>query len=128
MVPAISGATSPKGPMSLPYMIEAKIRGQHVEAPASFRALDAPDVPYTAPASITDSSCHLLHGVLHANGFGHLVRVNGLEGGSDALTGQFMRCLEDMRLRLLNWHEPWHVHAMPRCPLSEGVHDQTSSR
>jgi hypothetical protein len=30
---------------------------------------------------------HLLHGVLHANGFGHLCRVNGREGGASTLTG-----------------------------------------
>jgi hypothetical protein len=31
---------------------------------------------------------HLLHGVLHANGFGHLCRVNGREGGSSTLSGK----------------------------------------
>ncbi|KAJ4795310.1 PHD finger protein [Rhynchospora pubera] len=25
---------------------------------------------------------HLLHGIVHSNGYGHLVRINGLEGGS----------------------------------------------
>ncbi|XP_071732506.1 PHD finger protein At1g33420-like [Rutidosis leptorrhynchoides] len=30
---------------------------------------------------------HLLHGVVHANGFGHLLRVNGREGGSRVLSG-----------------------------------------
>jgi hypothetical protein len=43
--------------------------------------------PYTAPASVFDAQSHLLHGVLHANGFGHLLRINGLEGGSKELTG-----------------------------------------
>lgn len=88
VVPAISGLTSPEDPMSLPYLMEAKLRGEVVEPPASFRVLDAPDAPYTVPVSITDSCRHLLHGVLHANGFGHLLRINGLEGGSDALTGK----------------------------------------
>lgn len=45
------------------------------------------DSPYVAPASAFDSHEHLLHGVLHANGFGHLLRINGLEGGSSTLTG-----------------------------------------
>jgi len=31
----------------------------------------------SAPPSIYDSRAHLLHGVLHQNGFGHLLRVNG---------------------------------------------------
>lgn len=44
--------------------------------------------PYTAPVSIFDSTSHLLHGVLHANGFGHLLRINGLEGGSQGATGE----------------------------------------
>lgn len=87
MVPAVSGVTSPEDPMSLPYLMEARLRGEVVEPPASFRVLDAPNAPYTVPVSITDSSRHLLHGVLHANGFGHLLRINGLEGGSNALTG-----------------------------------------
>ena len=73
--------------MSLPYLIEARMRGELIKPPASFKLPEAPDASYTVPASITDSSRHLLHGVLHANGFGHLLRINGLEGGSEALTG-----------------------------------------
>ena len=42
---------------------------------------------YSAPPSAFDSHAHLLHGVIHANGFGHLARVNGREGGSQQLTG-----------------------------------------
>ncbi|KAM0861455.1 hypothetical protein ACQ4PT_045883 [Festuca glaucescens] len=34
-----------------------------------------------------DNPRHLLHGVVHENGFGHLVRINGHEGGSSFLTG-----------------------------------------
>ena len=79
--------------MSLPYLIEAKLQGRHIKPPASFKLQEAPDAAYTVPASITDSSRHLLHGVLHANGFGHLLRINGLEGGSDALTGKLARSL-----------------------------------
>lgn len=30
---------------------------------------------------------HLLHGIIHVNGFGHLLRVNGREGGSRYLSG-----------------------------------------
>ena len=49
--------------------------------------------PYTAPASVFDAHSHLLHGVLHANGFGHLLRINGLEGGSAVLTGPHGACM-----------------------------------
>ncbi|CAK9183641.1 unnamed protein product [Ilex paraguariensis] len=34
-----------------------------------------------------DDTSHLLHGVVHANGYGHLLRVNGREGGSRVLSG-----------------------------------------
>ena len=34
-------------------------------------------MPFSAAPSIYDSRAHLLHGVLHQNGFGHLLRVNG---------------------------------------------------
>ncbi|XP_050234524.1 PHD finger protein At1g33420-like [Mercurialis annua] len=34
-----------------------------------------------------EDSSHLLHAVIHSNGFGHLLRVNGKEGGSTTLTG-----------------------------------------
>ncbi|XP_042513918.1 PHD finger protein At1g33420-like [Macadamia integrifolia] len=30
---------------------------------------------------------HLLHGVVHSNGYGHLLRINGREGGSKFLSG-----------------------------------------
>ena len=32
---------------------------------------------FSTPPSIYDSRAHLLHGALHLNGFGHLLRVNG---------------------------------------------------
>ena len=34
-----------------------------------------------------EDTTHLLHGVIHANGYGHLLRVNGKEGGSRVLSG-----------------------------------------
>ncbi|XP_059656238.1 PHD finger protein At1g33420-like [Cornus florida] len=34
-----------------------------------------------------DDTTHLLHGVVHLNGYGHLLRVNGREGGSRILSG-----------------------------------------
>jgi hypothetical protein len=43
--------------------------------------------PYNAAASVFESQDHLLHGVLHANGFGHLLRMNGSQGGSRKLIG-----------------------------------------
>lgn len=37
---------------------------------------------------ILSNQTHLLHGVLHSNGYGHLLRLNGREGGSNALDGK----------------------------------------
>ncbi|KAL5567434.1 hypothetical protein UlMin_030598 [Ulmus minor] len=34
-----------------------------------------------------ENTTHLLHGVVHSNGYGHLLRVNGREGGSRILSG-----------------------------------------
>ncbi|POO03425.1 Autoimmune regulator [Trema orientale] len=34
-----------------------------------------------------ENTTHLLHGVIHSNGYGHLLRVNGREGGSRILSG-----------------------------------------
>ncbi|XVF63452.1 hypothetical protein PTKIN_Ptkin09bG0088100 [Pterospermum kingtungense] len=34
-----------------------------------------------------EDNTHLLHGVVHSNGYGHLLTVNGREGGSNVLSG-----------------------------------------
>ena len=39
--------------------------------------------------SFLDYQTHLMHGMLHANGCGHLMRINGREAGSRTLSGQF---------------------------------------
>eukprot|EP00850_Spirogloea_muscicola_P025467 SM003189S12257 [mRNA] locus=s3189:2:1472:- [translate_table: standard] len=46
-------------------------------------------------SSMLDCRTHLLHGVLHANGFGHLLRVNGRERGSPHATGRDLMSLWD---------------------------------
>lgn len=42
---------------------------------------------YNADESVFESKDHLLHGMLHLNGFGHLLRMNGSQGGSRKLIG-----------------------------------------
>ena len=37
----------------------------------------APESPVASKTKLYDSPLHLLHGVLHYNGFGHLARING---------------------------------------------------
>ncbi|KAL5102137.1 hypothetical protein RYX36_006464 [Vicia faba] len=42
-----------------------------------------------------DNQSHLLHGVIHCNGYGHLVCLNGIEGGSKYLSGREVMDLWD---------------------------------
>ncbi|CAN4112923.1 unnamed protein product [Withania somnifera] len=44
---------------------------------------------------------HLLHGVIHANGYGHLLRVNGREGGSRVLSGSHIMDFWDRLCKVL---------------------------
>lgn len=50
---------------------------------------------------------HLMHGIMHANGFGHLIFVKGIEAGSEHLSGNQILFLWDricnaLHLRLIN--------------------------
>ncbi|KAM0940205.1 hypothetical protein DsansV1_C19g0161431 [Dioscorea sansibarensis] len=49
-----------------------------------------------------DNPSHLLHGVVHTNGYGHLLRVNGREGGSKLLTGYHIMSFWDRLCKLLH--------------------------
>ncbi|KAM0862899.1 hypothetical protein ACQ4PT_044978 [Festuca glaucescens] len=49
-----------------------------------------------------DDSSHLLHAVVHANGYGHLLRVNGREGGSRLLTGRDIMSFWDRLCNVLH--------------------------
>ncbi|TXG69877.1 hypothetical protein EZV62_004812 [Acer yangbiense] len=44
---------------------------------------------------IFDLHTHLLHGLIHSNGFGHLLCINGIEGGSKYLSGREIMDLWD---------------------------------
>jgi hypothetical protein len=53
-----------------------------------------------------DLHTHLLHGLLHCNGFGHLLCINGIAGGSKYLCGRQLMDLWDrictnLRIRLV---------------------------
>ncbi|GAB2277246.1 hypothetical protein Dimus_011953 [Dionaea muscipula] len=50
------------------------------------RVMTGQDVEDWVYSQLEDTR-HLLHGVVHANGYGHLLRVNGREGGSRVLSG-----------------------------------------
>ncbi|KAJ7964448.1 PHD finger protein family [Quillaja saponaria] len=44
---------------------------------------------------VFDTQTHLLHGLIHCNGFGHLLSINGIEGGSKYLSGREIMDLWD---------------------------------
>lgn len=54
---------------------------------------------------LVESNGHVMHGVLHSNGFGHLLCVNGLENGSDLAGYQIVefwdRLCTGLRVRLV---------------------------
>lgn len=52
-----------------------------IPAPADWDRQLASDV-------ILGRTDHLLHGLIHSNGFGHLVMLRGRDGGSTALSGR----------------------------------------
>lgn len=48
-----------------------------------------------------ENTTHLLHGVVHSNGYGHLLRVNGREGGSRVLSGRHIMDFWDRLCKIL---------------------------
>lgn len=83
-------------PGHLVSLVEAKFRGNMPPdtpwAPPPDAQLqdaggDTGPSPYVAAASVFESKDHLLHGLLHLNGYGHLLRMNGAQGGSRRLIG-----------------------------------------
>ena len=96
------GPDSLQDPASLPSIAEACYRTKkniprNVSLPSNtvITTADGHFSPYNAPSTIFDSTRHRLHGILHANGFGHLLRVNGREGGSQSHTGYQLVILWD---------------------------------
>ncbi|XP_076943910.1 PHD finger protein At1g33420-like [Bidens hawaiensis] len=48
-----------------------------------------------------DDTSHLLHAVVHTNGYGHILRVNGREGGSQVLSGRHIMDFWDRLCKVL---------------------------
>lgn len=95
--------------LQLPAIVEARFGGQasatqsgNVRTVAVEKSTDEPDDPFGAPASVFESKDHYMHGTLHANGFGHLDRMNARElPGPERLTGQQLMALWDALCTLL---------------------------
>ncbi|XP_010538899.1 PREDICTED: PHD finger protein At1g33420-like [Tarenaya hassleriana] len=60
----------------------------------------ADDVENWVYSQLDDDHTHLLHGVIHSNGYAHLLSLNGREGGSGYLPG---RAIMDFWDRLCSW-------------------------
>lgn len=52
-------------------------------------------------SNFLDSQSHLLHGVIHCNGYGHLLRINGREKGSNFASGREIMDLWDRMCAML---------------------------
>jgi hypothetical protein len=95
IIPAETGPDSLGDAKSLVALTEVARRGGHPGAPFSLPdkpSMEGPSATtssssYGAQSTIYDSIKHRLHGVIHANGYGHLLRVNGVYGGSSRMTG-----------------------------------------
>lgn len=86
-------------PASLMALVEGKYNGSIQlstcwEPPAQADAAGEEDAggAYNAEDSVFESKDHLLHGMLHLNGYGHLLRMNGSQGGSRRLIGGWRSC------------------------------------
>ena len=60
---------------------------------------------YVAPTSIYDSTKHHLHGVLHLNGFGHLLRMNKGDSAFQQHSGTHLMTIWDGLCSLLGTRE-----------------------
>ena len=96
IIPARIPPDAARAQGNLPALVESRAADPSNKAaqPIKGRPLLAPDLAHAAAASpsVFDSHSHLLHGLLHVNGFGHLLRINGREGGSTTLTGTLLHC------------------------------------
>lgn len=47
-------------------------------------------IPAKIKSTFVEVEGHLMHGVIHSNGFGHLLSINGMENGSELSGHQIM--------------------------------------
>ncbi|CDY50318.1 BnaCnng19010D [Brassica napus] len=84
---------------SEPYCDHCRCTGwsNHFVSKRKYHFIIPVDAEWDLPLEddVFDLQTHLLHGLIHTNGFGHLICVNGLEGGSRYLCGREMVDLWD---------------------------------
>ncbi|KAG9137584.1 hypothetical protein Leryth_019770 [Lithospermum erythrorhizon] len=69
----------------------------HFVSKRRYHFIIAADDDWSKPLEEGDfeTQTHLLHGLIHCNGFGHLICINGIEGGSKNLCGKDIMDLWD---------------------------------
>ncbi|KFK41037.1 hypothetical protein AALP_AA2G077200 [Arabis alpina] len=75
-----------------PYCDQCRCTGwsNHFVSKRKYHFIIPIDTEWNVPLDddVFDLQNHLLHGVIHTNGFGHLICINGVEGGSKYLCGR----------------------------------------
>ncbi|KAK1361841.1 PHD domain-containing protein [Heracleum sosnowskyi] len=82
-----------------PYCDQCRCTGwsHHFVTRRKYHMIIPVDDEWTKPLNdgTFDMHTHLLHGLIHCNGFGHLLCINGMEGGSKFLYGKEIMDLWD---------------------------------
>ncbi|CAH9138970.1 unnamed protein product [Cuscuta epithymum] len=71
--------------------------GHHLVSKRNYHFIIPADDDWNQPLTegFLDLQTHLLHGMIHCNGFGHLLCINGIEGGSKYICGKDIMDLWD---------------------------------
>ncbi|XP_010528997.1 PREDICTED: PHD finger protein MALE MEIOCYTE DEATH 1 [Tarenaya hassleriana] len=82
-----------------PYCDHCRCTGwsNHFVSKRKYHLIIPIDTEWTMPLEddAFNLQSHLLHGLIHSNGFGHLICINGIEGGSKHLCGREIMDLWD---------------------------------
>ncbi|KAH9615034.1 hypothetical protein KSS87_003880 [Heliosperma pusillum] len=74
-----------------PFCDQCRCSGwsHHYMSKRKYHIIIPMDTEWNKPlnSDVFDIQTHLLHGVIHCNGFGHLLCINGIEGGSKYVRG-----------------------------------------
>ncbi|KAL6296815.1 hypothetical protein ACE6H2_004957 [Prunus campanulata] len=69
----------------------------HFVIPADYKSGEQLNDPFDKDDYFFKDWTHLLHGLLHNNGIGHLICINGINGGSAFITSRDIMHLWDLR-------------------------------
>ncbi|PPS13347.1 hypothetical protein GOBAR_AA07229 [Gossypium barbadense] len=77
--------------------------GNHLVSKRKYHVVIPNDRDWNKPLedNVLNIHSHLLHGLIHCNGFGHLLCINGIEGGSKYLYGREIMDLWDRICEIL---------------------------